>query len=90
MRALILAAFLLVGCATAPTPYGYEEMSSCPAAMDAEQKESGVVRCRAMCSSYARDFATYDDDCKCRCAPQFQGGYRPQQKQQKVPQTNQM
>lgn len=77
-----LAAFVLLSlsCATTSNPYSYEEMAQCPPSMDEEQHESGVVRCRAMCSSYAREFAEFDHECKCRCAPPAGGGYRPQAK----------
>lgn len=77
MKNLILAVFLLAGCAT--VGQGGYEAEQCPAVMTPAQKESGVVRCRAMCSSYARDFSSFDDDCKCRCKPAVGGGYRPQE-----------
>jgi hypothetical protein len=78
MRTLMLMLLTTAACATTSNPYSYEEMSSCPPSMDAEEHQSGVVRCRAMCSSYAREFAEYDHECKCRCAPAAGGGYRPQ------------
>jgi hypothetical protein len=79
-----------MSCATTSST-GYAEAESCPAAMSEEQRDSGRVRCTAMCSSYARDFASFDDDCKCRCAPAVGGGYRPKtQKSFKTPFNNQM
>ncbi len=74
---------LLVSCASSAR-YAYEESESCPVAMTEEQHESGVVRCRAMCSSYARDFAEFDAECKCRCAPPG-GGYRAKPGQKPAP-----
>ncbi|TAL42474.1 MAG: hypothetical protein EPN91_08825 [Salinibacterium sp.] len=62
-----LALLLMLGCATVRSTY--EESSECPVVMTEEQHASGVVRCRALCSSYARDFSSYDTDCKCRCRP---------------------
>jgi len=72
----IIAVMLLVGCATTATtnPYQYDELQQCPVSMTEEQRSSGVVRCRAMCSSYGRDFDSYTDDCKCWCAPAHGGG----------------
>lgn len=79
---------LLTSCATT-SRYAYEELDSCPARMTPEQRLSGVVRCRAMCSSYARDFAEFTDECGCFCAPApGQGGYRPQAR--KAPITDRM
>lgn len=82
MKKILLAAMLMVGCATVQAqqnPYDYQEMSSCPSKMDEEQQLSGTVRCRAMCSSYGRDFAEYSADCKCWCKPDGRthghGGY---------------
>jgi hypothetical protein len=76
----LLGSLLLLSCA--PTNrYAYAEMDACPAPMSEEQHESGVVRCRAMCSSYARDFGEFDSDCKCRCGPSGGGQYqKPSQK----------
>lgn len=82
MKKLLVLVGLLLGCAT--VGHGYAEMDQCPALMTEEQRESGIVRCRSMCSSYARDFAEFDAECKCRCAPATGGGYRPKQ-QFKVP-----
>jgi hypothetical protein len=73
-RLIILFAFL--SCASV-NPYAYPESSSCPSSMDEEQHLSGVVRCRAMCSSEGRNFSSFDADCKCRCERSFHGGYRP-------------
>jgi hypothetical protein len=73
---------VLAVCSCATTKqnqYAYEEMDSCPSQMTEQQHYSGVVRCRALCSSYARDFVQFGDDCKCFCAPP--GGlqrHRPQ------------
>jgi hypothetical protein len=51
--------------------------------MTAEEHASGVVRCRAMCSSYARDFDNYSAaTCKCFC--------KPERGAKKAPITNQM
>lgn len=73
MKKLILTLFLAVSaCATtqaSTNPNDYQESQTCPTVMSEEGHLSGVVRCRAMCSSYARDFAEYTDDCKCWCAP---------------------
>lgn len=74
---LKLAAVLMtLSCATS-SRYGYSELADCPARMDEEQHMSGVVRCRAMCSSYARDFAEYGADCKCRCVAPGNSGRPP-------------
>lgn len=78
MRRLI-AVLAFLSCATV-APSTYEEADACPVPMTEEQRASGAVRCRAMCSSYARDFAAFEDDCKCRCQPARGGGYRPQAK----------
>jgi hypothetical protein len=75
MKLQFVALLLMVSCARV-NKYAYEELDGCPAPMSEEQHESGVVRCRALCSSYARDFAEFDADCKCRCAPSGGGGYR--------------
>lgn len=73
----VVVVLLWSACATG-NRYAYAEMEACPASMSEGEHESGVVRCRAMCSSYARDFAEYDDHCNCRCAPGANGGgYRP-------------
>jgi len=89
MRFALSCTLLLAACATV-TSSSYEEMTQCPAAMTEEQHASGVVRCTAMCSSYARDFAEYDStDCKCRCMPAYGGGYKPQP-QKKSPVTDRM
>lgn len=64
----VVVGILGAACATV-SPYAYDEAAECPAHMTSEGHESGVVRCRAMCSSYARDFADYTSDCKCWCAP---------------------
>jgi hypothetical protein len=81
--AVLFVVLLSVGCATTSNPYAYNEMESCPSAMSDEQHMSGVVRCRALCSSYARDFAEYTPDCKCWCAPASgPGGYRAKPRQQ--------
>jgi hypothetical protein len=77
MKLIAVVALLAVSCATT-NPYAYDEADACPPNMSEEQHESGVVRCRAMCSSYAREFAEFDAECKCRCAPATGGGYRPQ------------
>ena len=70
MKYIVLSSLLALSCATVKqNPYAYEEMDSCPASMDEQQHLSGVVRCRAMCSSYGRDFAEYGGDCRCYCAP---------------------
>lgn len=82
-------ALLLLLCACATTSR-YEESASCPGRMSEEQHRSGVVRCTALCSSYARDFSAFDENCKCWCAPNLpRGGYRPQPKKQ-APITDQM
>lgn len=65
---LLHVLILVAGCATT-SKYSYEELESCPTFMNEQQHLSGVVRCRALCSSYARDFAEYGDDCRCWCAP---------------------
>lgn len=82
----LLALSLLSGCATT----SYAELDQCPAVMDEEQKASGVVRCRAMCSSYNRDFDSFGDDCHCNCASKVGSSYRPQQHRRKAPITGQM
>lgn len=70
VKKMLVLVGLLVGCATVnPNPHAYQEMTSCPVMMDEQQKLSGTVRCRALCSSYARDMALYDDNCKCWCEP---------------------
>lgn len=71
MKTLLIAVLLLVGCATvAPlTNQQQYEMDTCPNLMTDEMRESGAIRCRAMCSSEARDMAYYTDDCKCFCQP---------------------
>lgn len=77
MKKMMVLVGLLMACATVPANrYQYQEMQACPAVMDDEMRESGAVRCRALCSSYAKDFASYDDDCKCRCkgGPSNHGG----------------
>lgn len=75
MKHLPLLFLVLSACAT--NRFAYNEAESCPGPqMSKDQMDSGAVRCRAMCSSYARDFASYDTDCRCRCAPAH-GGYRP-------------
>ena len=89
VKFFIALALLAVSCATTPST-GYEELASCPAAMDDEQRASGAVRCRAMCSSYARDFSSFDDDCKCRCMPAYGGGYRPQPQKRSPPVTDRL
>ena len=89
MKLLSLAAVVLVSCATTGA-YRYEESESCPANMDEKGHASGAVRCAAMCSSYARNFAEYTDDCKCFCAPASGSGYRPQQAPAKDAHRNEM
>jgi hypothetical protein len=80
-HAVLALLSMLLSCASS-NQYAYSEMDSCPSSMTEEQHESGVVRCRAMCSSYARDFAEFDAECKCRCAPGAgAGGYRAKPKQ---------
>ena len=80
MKYLFCAVLLTMACATvSDNPYAYNEMDSCPSRMSDEQQYSGVVRCRAMCSSYGRDFAEYDAQCRCWCMPgmgKAGGGYR--------------
>jgi len=73
MKRLLIILFSFASCA-ATSRYSYEESPTCPVQMTEEQHASGAVRCRAMCSSYGRDFASFDPDCKCRCAP-AQGVY---------------
>lgn len=76
---------LSTGCATVKqNPYAYHELESCPASMTEEQHRSGVVRCRAMCSSYSRDFAEFTADCRCWCAPSSQGRFQAKPKQPPV------
>jgi len=78
MKRLLLILFSLASCA-AIHPSGYEEAETCPSPMTQSQAESGIVRCRALCSSYARDFAGFGLDCKCYCRGSAgQGGYVPQ------------
>lgn len=75
MKKLFLAVLVITSCAT--NQYAFSELNSCPAVMDSQQYQSGVVRCRAECSSYARDFYLYSEkDCKCYCQPAMGGGYR--------------
>lgn len=87
MKSLLAGVVLLVSCAS-PARYAYQETEMCPAVMSEQEHNSGVVRCRAMCSSYARDFAEFGSDCRCRCAPAGGGGYlvkppQPRQEQRK-------
>jgi hypothetical protein len=42
-------------------------MATCPLTMTSEQRESGVARCREMCTRYGRKYDTYDAQCRCRC-----------------------
>jgi hypothetical protein len=72
----LIFVFAFLSCA-AVNPYAHDESSSCPAPMSEEQHASGVVRCRALCSSEGRNFSSFDVDCKCRCERGFHGGYRP-------------
>lgn len=88
MKKLLLSVALLMSCAA--SQYAFHEAETCPVSMTEDQKASGRVRCAALCSSYARDFASFDDDCKCRCAPQFGGGYRPNAKPAPLAPSNQM
>ncbi len=82
----LLLSLSSLACATVKqNPYAYQELDSCPASMSEEQHYSGVVRCRAMCSSYARDFAEFTADCRCWCAPSSPGG-RYQAKPKRPPQ----
>ena len=80
----VVMSMLAWSCATtASNPHAYAEMEACPSSMTDEQHQSGVVRCRALCSSYGRDFAEYRADCRCMCMPgagRANGGYRPQPK----------
>jgi hypothetical protein len=83
---LILLLSLLGGCTTS----SYSEMDQCPAYMDEEQKASGAVRCRAMCSSYGRDFDSFGDDCHCNCVGKVGSAYRPVTKKKAPPVTDRM
>lgn len=65
MRLVLLLA--LAGCAT--NRYAYDEAAECPSHMSQEQWESGVVRCRADCASWGRNFYQYLTDCRCVCQP---------------------
>lgn len=69
MKYVIAVWWLCLSCASAKNQYAYQELEQCPAAMSEEQHYSGVVRCRALCSSYGRDFAEFGADCRCYCAP---------------------
>jgi len=74
MKRLLVILFSLASCA-AIRPY--DDSAACPSPMTDEMRLSGVVRCRAMCSSEGRNFSSFDDDCKCRCARGYGGGYLP-------------
>lgn len=66
----LIAVLMLASCATVgPNPYAYEEAASCPRGMTEDEHLSGTVRCRALCSSYGRDFDQYGKDCRCFCRP---------------------
>lgn len=69
----LLAVVALMSCATVPT----HEEESCPSPMSDSQAARGAMECRALCSSYARDFAAFASDCKCYCMPAKGSGYRP-------------
>jgi hypothetical protein len=88
MRSALLVC--LLACSCVKRYAAYEEASECPMSMTEEQRDSGRVRCIAMCSSYARDFYEFDEECKCRCMPA--SGYLPSQKrvQPKQPPMSQM
>ena len=89
MKKILIMLCLVSACATVGSntnPYAYEEAPSCPARMDSQQFESGLVRCRALCSSYARDVDRFDKDCKCYCkpargAPVYKNPMQPQSNQ---------
>lgn len=67
---LVVSWLLSSSCATVGSnPYAYEELESCPVSMTEQQHASGVVQCRAMCSSYGRDMHEFGKDCRCFCAP---------------------
>lgn len=71
MRKLLLC--LLLSCATV----GNYNEGDCPSMMSREEHASGSVRCRALCSSYARDFDYYTDKCECVCKKQNQTKQQP-------------
>ena len=83
MKHALILSLLAAGCATVPVAdtNSYEELQSCPSQMTESQARSGIVRCTALCSSYARDFASFGLDCKCYCGGpggrKFQGGLVP-------------
>jgi hypothetical protein len=88
MRVALVALFLN---ACAVSKYQYSESEQCPVMMDSEQKESGTVRCRALCSSYGRDMEGYTDDCKCYCATsKTYSNPMKQEQKQRGPITNQL
>lgn len=87
MRVALVALFLN---ACAVSKYSYSESEQCPSFMDNEQRESGTVRCRALCSSYGRDMEGYTDDCKCYCATPKVYSNPMKRAEPKAPVTNQM
>jgi len=61
----ILAVLMLAACATIPAG----DEPPCPYPMSEDQLRSGVMQCRALCSSWGRDIDHFRTDCKCVCRP---------------------
>ena len=71
----LVATLWLASCAptAANLQVSGEELATCPMTMTADQRESGVLRCRDLCTRYGRKYDAYDAQCRCRCQPAAEG-----------------
>lgn len=72
MKRLLVVLFSLASCAAVQSR---PEAEVCPSPMSNAQYMSGAMQCRALCSSYGRDYEAFDLQCRCICQPEKRGAY---------------